>query len=89
MNALIVEDCDNVVVAIAPISQGEAVEYTRHDGQVVSFPAASDIPVYHKIAASDITKGAPVIKYGETICTAAENIARGSHVHVHNIADLS
>ena len=89
MNALIVEDCDNVVVAIAPIAQGEAVEYARHDGTCITFATKEDIPVYHKVAAVEIPKGSPVTKYGETICIAAEDIAQGAHVHVHNTSDLS
>lgn len=89
MNALIVEDCDNVVVATVPISAGEQVEYARHDGAVASFAAIDDIPVYHKVAAAEIKKGDPVIKYGETICLAAIDIKRGMHVHTHDTADLS
>lgn len=89
MNALIVEDCDNVVVATAPIGRGETVEFVRHDGSICSFPAVDDIPIYHKVAAKDISAGEPVTKYGETICLAAVDIARGSHVHTHNIQDLS
>lgn len=43
------------------------------------------LPIYHKIAAAPIAKGTPVIKYGEHIGIAAEDIAMGDYVHVHNV----
>jgi altronate dehydratase small subunit len=36
----------------------------------------------------DIMKGTPIIKYGETIGSATENISKGDHVHVHNVEGL-
>ena len=33
----------------------------------------------------DIPKGQPVVKYGEHIGLAAEDIQVGCHVHVHNV----
>lgn len=89
MNALIVEDCDNVVVATAEIPAGALVRYVRHDGSACEFPAVEDIPAYHKVAANPIPAGADVVKYGERIGTAACDIERGAHVHTHNVQDLS
>ena len=42
------------------------------------------IPVGHKIATKDISKGEDIIKYDNIIGTASDNIAIGDHVHVHN-----
>ena len=42
------------------------------------------IPVGHKIATKDISKGEDIIKYDNIIGTATDNIAIGDHVHVHN-----
>ena len=39
----------------------------------------------HKYAAKDIKKGENVIKYGYTIGQATCNIAKGEHVHTHNM----
>ena len=36
----------------------------------------------------DIKKGTPIIKYGETIGLATEDIKEGDHVHVHNVEGL-
>ena len=44
-----------------------------------------DIPFGHKVALTDIPRGTPVLKYGEQIGLATHDIARGQHVHVHNI----
>jgi altronate dehydratase small subunit len=46
------------------------------------------IPFGHKIALVDIEADQPVIKYGEVIGLATEKIARGQHVHVHNVEGL-
>ena len=39
----------------------------------------------HKYALSDIAKGENVIKYGNPIGHATEDIKKGSHVHTHNM----
>lgn len=43
------------------------------------------IPLGHKIALVDIAEGDTIIKYGHDIGRAVANIAKGSHVHVHNV----
>ena len=63
---------DNVVTAAMPLQVGE-------DG------ASELIPRGHKMATVAIPKGAPVLKYAQVIGYAGEDIARGAHVHVHNL----
>ncbi|GAA3856142.1 altronate dehydratase family protein [Celeribacter arenosi] len=65
-------DLDNVVTAKRALNVGEA-------------GAIDPIPRGHKIATSDIAKGAPVLKYAQVIGYAAQDIAKGSHVHTHNL----
>lgn len=89
MNALIVEDLDNVAVAIEAIASGETVEYLRHNGEACALPAKDDIPAYHKVAVAPISKGSEIVKYGECIGLAAVDIPLGSHVHTHNVQDLN
>lgn len=89
MNALIVEDSDNVAVAIETVCAGATIEYLRHDGMPCTLVAIDDIPAYHKVAVEDIAADQDIVKYGECIGRAAVNIARGSHVHTHNVADLN
>lgn len=85
INALIIDDKDNVIVAIEPISKDSDVTYVTKAGEEKSLKAVDDITIYHKIASKDIEKGTPVVKYGEHIGIAACDIKAGSHVHVHNV----
>ena len=39
----------------------------------------------HKIALRPIRKGEAVLKYGQIIGFASQDIAPGDHVHVHNV----
>lgn len=87
LNAMIVEASkDNVVVAIEPIRKGETVAYACGEEQK-TLTAAEDIIIYHKLAARDIAKGEPIVKYGEHIGLAACDIQAGQHVHCHNIEE--
>ena len=65
-------DADNVVTAIRPLEVGEA-------------GASELIPRGHKLATKDIDAGEPVIKYAQVIGFASTDIARGAHVHTHNL----
>ncbi|HCO48519.1 MAG TPA: hydrolase [Spirochaetaceae bacterium] len=87
INALIIDEKDNVVVAIEPIAKGSPVRFALKNDEV-AFTALDDIIIYHKVARSDIRKGASVFKYGERIGEAVKDIPIGSHVHVHNISNL-
>ena len=42
------------------------------------------IPRGHKMAVAKIAKGAPVLKFGQIIGFATEDIVLGQHVHTHN-----
>lgn len=84
MNAMIIDPKDNVVVAIEPIAAGDTVSYLVQ-GREETLTAAEDITIYHKLAARDIPEGEPVVKYGEHIGVATAPIAKGAHVHVHNV----
>lgn len=86
LNAMIVEPQDNVVVAIEPITKGDTVTYTCQ-GETKTLTAVEDITIYHKLAARDITKGEPIVKYGEHIGLAAVDIKAGEHVHCHNLEE--
>ena len=83
-NAVVIDQRDNVVVAIYPLKAGEEVRYPAPDGTLASFVAADDVPLFHKIARADIARGQKVVKYGEFIGVATKDIKRGEHVHTHN-----
>ena len=52
-------------------------------GKVVSIP----VKVGDRLAAGDIAKGQPIVKYGEHIGLAARDIKAGEHVHCHNLEE--
>lgn len=83
-NAIIIDEKDNVIVAIYPLKAGDTANFFLKDGSHASVKVLEDIPVFHKIARFDITKGEKVIKYGEYIGFATSNIGVGQHVHTHN-----
>lgn len=63
----------------------------------VSIPAKTDlgqgliaqdrIPAGHKIALFALRKATHLLRYGEVIGTATQDISRGDHVHSHNLAN--
>lgn len=72
---------DNVAVVVQQTPKGKTVTIP---GSMELVTVNHDIPFGHKIAIVQIAKGADIIRYGETICTAAEDINPGDWVHVHN-----
>ena len=80
MDTIRIHPNDNVVVALHDIKGGTAVN--TGDMPVC---VSGDIGRGHKIAISDIPKDSPVIKYGNRIGIAKEDIKAGSFVHTHNV----
>lgn len=71
---------DNVLVVCAAISAGEALAI---GGDMVL--AAKPIDVGHKLARVSLAPGVLVIKHGAPIGSTTAAIARGEHVHLHNM----
>jgi altronate hydrolase len=71
---------DNVAVALCDIKAGEEASSDEF-----SVKASEKIERGHKIALVDIPEGMPVIKYGNRIGIATEDIKAGSFVHTHNV----
>lgn len=68
---------DNVVVACQPIGAGTDIA-----AEGVTCQRA--IPIGHKLACGPIEAGQPIIKYGQVIGLAGQDIPPGGHVHDHN-----
>lgn len=79
-DALHINSKDNVVTCLRHVHKGETVLVND-----IHITAVADIPVYHKIAITEIPKGGECYKYGEIIGKATQDIPAGDHVHVHNI----
>ncbi len=66
---------DNIIVAVDPVTPGCAVD---------GVTATARIQRGHKMAVQAIAKGQPILKFGQIIGFASEDIAPGSHVHTQN-----
>lgn len=73
-----INDLDNVIVALEHLSAGEIIEIDN------GIELITDIPMGHKIAISDISKGEQIVKYGMPIGNAICDIKIGEHVHTDN-----
>jgi len=83
---LVHEKADNVGVATVDIKSGEVANGLYMDNQEgLEMKALQDIPLGHKIALTDITADASVIKYGADIGRVVAEIKAGEHVHTHNL----
>jgi len=77
---LLLHPDDNILVARRAIAAGERVEI---DGESVLVPAS--IELGHKLARRAIAADARVLKYGAPIGSMKAAVARGEHVHLHNL----
>lgn len=68
---------DNLVVAVDAVAAGAAT---------AGVIAAARVPKGHKMATRRIAKGEPIIKFGQIIGFASDDIAPGAHIHTHNCA---
>lgn len=71
---------DNVAVLLEDALKGDVIEV---HGEFIYL--LDDIRAPHKVALEDIQEGSNIIKYGEIIGYATQDICRGEHVHVHNL----
>jgi arabinonate dehydratase len=72
---------DNVAVARSSLSTDKPCKAGKN-----SLVTREPIPAGHKIAVRDIAAGERILKFGQPIGTAAEDILQGAWVHVHNVA---
>ena len=78
-------DSVGVVVVEGVTSGDELTGWVMDQDEEITFKAASDIPIGHKLAIKPLHKGDTVIKYGTDIGKAVDDIGLGEHAHVHNI----
>jgi hypothetical protein len=77
---LLLHPDDNILVARRDIAAGERVEM---DGESFTIPLAVELG--HKLARRAIAADARVLKYGAPIGSMNTAVARGEHVHMHNL----
>jgi altronate dehydratase small subunit len=81
---LVVDARDNVATALRPLEKGESLEIGA-GGATLEVTVLEPIAFGHKIALVDLEPGEQLLKYGELIGLATQKIAKGEHVHVHNV----
>lgn len=74
------------VVVVEGVKNGDELKgWIMDQDKDITFRAASDIPIGHKLAIKPLKTGDTVIKYGTDIGKVVADIGLGEHAHVHNI----
>lgn len=84
VKAVVINQKDNVATVVEDILAGSTINYTISE-ETYSLKVLENIPLGHKLAIMTIKAGEEVLKYGESIGRATQNIEAGQHVHVHNM----
>ena len=82
--ALMLLKDDNVATSLAELEPGADVQ-VRLGRETSNIKALEKVPFGFKIAVVDIARGSSVIKYGDPIGVASQDIKQGQLVHIHNI----
>lgn len=87
IKAVVLNLKDNVGVALMDLESGTELDL-KVNGQMVLVKLAEPITYQHKFSVTRIDSGNKIIKYGEVIGEATQDIKPGQHVHVHNMVGL-
>ena len=81
------DKADTVGVAVVETIQPNQTltGWIMETDETITLAALDAIPLGHKIALADITRGDTVLKYGYDVGRAVADIGKGRHVHVHNL----
>jgi len=86
---LLHEPDDDVGVAVADLKKGSNAGALTLEGKPAGRVKLRDnVPLGHKVAMREVPKDKAVIKYGREIGKAVQPIAKGAHVHTHNLKTL-
>lgn len=83
-DVIVIDGKDNVATAVRDLPAGSVIQLSVSGGKR-QVKLVQAIPFGHKFALKRIPKGEAVVKYGEVIGVATEDIQVGGHVHVHNV----
>jgi (2R)-sulfolactate sulfo-lyase subunit alpha len=78
---------DNVgVVVVEDLAPGtEMLCVVTEDDSDFRLTVGEAVPIGHKVALRDLAPGDTIVKYGEDIGRVVAPIAKGGHVHTHNL----
>jgi (2R)-sulfolactate sulfo-lyase subunit alpha len=80
---------DDVGVAVMDLKKGATVGALTLEGKPAGRVKTVDkVPLGHKVAMRDLAKDKEVIKYGRAVGKAVKPVAKGGHVHIHNLKTM-
>ncbi len=86
---IIHETHDDVGVAVRDLHAGEEVGIVTLEGAAAGMiNVVTDVPLGHKVAMTEMPAGHKLLKYGRPIGQVVAPIAKGSHVHTHNLKTM-
>jgi len=85
IQALVLNEKDNVATAISDIKNNSNIIMQYPDGFKKEIQVKDDIPQYHKIALLVIPRDEQILKFGYLIARSTKEIEQGKHVHTHNV----
>jgi len=85
--AIVMDPKDNVATLLTDVDKDDVVQVGTGE-KVTEIRIQERIQFGHKFAMKRIDKGENVMKYGEVVGQATQDISEGKHVHVHNVESL-
>jgi len=85
--AIVMDPKDNVATLLTDVDKDDVVQVGTGE-KVTEIRIQERIQFGHKFAMGKISKGQDVLKYGEVIGQATQDISEGKHDHVHNVESL-
>lgn len=83
--ALVLDSIDNVCILLYNVAKDDEVILYGHKGAICLSEA---VGFGHKAAIKSIKKEEEIIKYGQRIGVATQNINPGEWVHLHNMKSV-
>ena len=74
------------VIVVEGVEAGQDLTgWVMDTDETITVTSLAAIPLGHKVALGQIANGDTIIKYDNDIGAAIADIAKGDHVHVHNV----
>ena len=83
--ALVLDSKDNVCILLSDAAKNDIVSLKGKNGDL---QLSEDIEFGHKAALKSVDNGEEIIKYGQKIGVAAQSIAKGQWIHLHNMKSI-
>jgi (2R)-sulfolactate sulfo-lyase subunit alpha len=74
------------VVVVEDVKPGmDVTGWVMETDETITLKSLEKVPLGHKIALHDLKAGDTVLKYGNDGGRIVSDVAKGKHVHVHNL----